>query len=96
MGEETKVIYEKNPSPDTLAGHDLSYAIVTVGEAPCADFSGGNSELVIPSTGADTISSVADELNPHVGCSGIWKTFGYRTMALGNDRWFNGCLVAWN
>ncbi|KAJ6670700.1 PERIPLASMIC BETA-GLUCOSIDASE-RELATED [Salix viminalis] len=62
IGEETKVIYEKIPSPDTLASQDISYAIVAVGEDPYAEFTGDNPELVIPFNGADIISSVADKI----------------------------------
>ncbi|KAJ6691885.1 PERIPLASMIC BETA-GLUCOSIDASE-RELATED [Salix purpurea] len=62
IGEETEVIYEKNPSPDTLASQDISYAIVAVGEDPYAEFTGDNPELVIPFNGADIISSVADKI----------------------------------
>ncbi|KAG5238314.1 hypothetical protein OIU76_014806 [Salix suchowensis] len=62
IGEETEVIYEKIPSPDTLASQDISYAIVAVGEDPYAEFTGDNPELVIPFNGADIISSVADKI----------------------------------
>ncbi|XP_021647170.2 uncharacterized protein LOC110640246 isoform X1 [Hevea brasiliensis] len=62
VGGETEVIHEKYPSPDTLAGQDFSYAIVAVGEDPYAEFTGDNSELLIPFNGADVISSVADRI----------------------------------
>lgn len=62
IGEETEVIYEKIPSPDTLASQDFSFAIVAVGEDPYAEFTGDNSELAIPFNGADIISSVADKI----------------------------------
>ncbi|KAJ6409034.1 hypothetical protein OIU84_008680 [Salix udensis] len=62
IGEETEVIYEKIPPPDTLASQDISYAIVAVGEDPYAEFTGDNPELVIPFNGADIISSVADKI----------------------------------
>lgn len=62
VGEKTEVIYEKNPSPETLARQDYSYAIVAVGEGPYAEFTGDNSELVIPFNGTDVITSVADRI----------------------------------
>uniref|UniRef100_A0A2P2JXP7 Uncharacterized protein MANES_01G164700 n=1 Tax=Rhizophora mucronata TaxID=61149 RepID=A0A2P2JXP7_RHIMU len=62
VGEETEVIYEKYPSPDTLASQDISYAIVAVGEEPYAEFSGDNSVLVIPFNGSDLIRSVAERI----------------------------------
>ncbi|XP_037494424.1 periplasmic beta-glucosidase [Jatropha curcas] len=62
VGETAEVVYEKYPSPETLACQDFSYAIVAVGEGPYAEFTGDNSELVIPFDGTDVISSVADRI----------------------------------
>uniref|UniRef100_A0A5B6YWX8 Beta-glucosidase n=1 Tax=Davidia involucrata TaxID=16924 RepID=A0A5B6YWX8_DAVIN len=62
MGDKTEVIYEQNPSPDTFAGQDFSFAIVAVGEGPYAEFTGDNIELTIPFNGAEIISSVADRV----------------------------------
>ncbi|KAF5744533.1 Glycosyl hydrolase family protein isoform 1 [Tripterygium wilfordii] len=62
VGDKTEVIYEKYPSPDTLASHDFSYAIVVVGESPYAEETGDNAELSIPFNGTEVISSVADRI----------------------------------
>ena len=62
VGDETEVVYEQYPSPDTLARQDFSFAIVAVGEEPYAESLGDNSKLVIPLNGADIISSVADSI----------------------------------
>ncbi|XP_059660843.1 uncharacterized protein LOC132307171 [Cornus florida] len=62
VGDKTEVIYEKNPSPDTFAGQDFTFAIVAVGEAPYAETEGDNSELKIPFNGTELISSVADRV----------------------------------
>ncbi|XP_075636224.1 uncharacterized protein LOC142608350 isoform X2 [Castanea sativa] len=61
-GDETEVVYEQDPSADTLARQDFSFAIVAVGEEPYVESLGDNSELVIPLNGADIISSVADSI----------------------------------
>ncbi|XP_073526240.1 beta-glucosidase BoGH3B-like [Phyllobates terribilis] len=62
VGDETEVVYEQVPSPDTLGRGGFDYAIVAVGEPPYAEFTGDNSELTIPFNGADIISSVADRI----------------------------------
>ncbi|KAA8549367.1 hypothetical protein F0562_001051 [Nyssa sinensis] len=62
VGDKTEVIYEQDPSPDTFAGQDFSFAIVVVGEFPYAETAGDNSELRIPSNGIEMISSVADRV----------------------------------
>ncbi|XP_054799735.1 uncharacterized protein LOC129304117 [Prosopis cineraria] len=61
IGDETEIIYEQNPSTNTLERGDISFAIVAVGEAPYAESPGDNSELVIPLNGPHIISSVADK-----------------------------------
>ncbi|KAL2898773.1 Beta-glucosidase BoGH3B [Bienertia sinuspersici] len=62
VGDNTQLIYEEFPSPDTLAREDFDFAIVAVGEAPYAEFTGDNSVLNIPFNGADVISAVADRI----------------------------------
>ena len=46
VGDETEIIYEQNPSTDTLERSDISFAIVAVGEPPYAESMGDNSELL--------------------------------------------------
>lgn len=60
VGGETEVIYEQNPSAQTLASQDISFAIVAVGEPPYAEFSGDNPVLTIPFNGPEIVSRVAD------------------------------------
>ncbi|KAK8515134.1 hypothetical protein V6N12_001293 [Hibiscus sabdariffa] len=62
MGEKTEVIYEKYPSPNTLAESNFSFAVVAVGEEPYAEYAGDNSELVIPLNGSELISTIADRI----------------------------------
>lgn len=62
VGDNTDVVYEKCPSPETIASQDFSFAIVVVGEEPYAEFTGDNSELTLPFNGADVISSVAEKI----------------------------------
>lgn len=56
------MVYEKYPSPETLARKDFSYAIVAVGESPYAEFTGDNSELLIPFNGTNVITAVANKI----------------------------------
>lgn len=62
VGDNAEVVYEENPSAETFAGQDFSYAIVAVGEAPYVETGGDNSELTIPFNGTELISSVADKI----------------------------------
>ncbi|KAF5727345.1 Glycosyl hydrolase family protein isoform 1 [Tripterygium wilfordii] len=64
VGDETEVVYEKYPSPETLASQDFSYAIVAVGESPYAESINEreNSELVVHFNGTELVSSVADKI----------------------------------
>lgn len=62
VGDDAEVIYEQNPSEDTLARQDISYAVVAVGEEPYAEFTGDNPNPVIPLNGNHIISSVADRI----------------------------------
>ncbi|PON62808.1 Glycoside hydrolase [Trema orientale] len=62
VGDNTEVIYELKPSTETLSRQDISFAIVAVGEEPYAEFTGDNSELIIPFSGTEVICSVADRI----------------------------------
>ena len=62
VGDNTEVIYEQTPSTETLSQQDISFAIVVVGEEPYAEFTGDNSELIIPFNGTEVISSVANKI----------------------------------
>ncbi|XVF46687.1 hypothetical protein PTKIN_Ptkin03bG0047700 [Pterospermum kingtungense] len=62
VGEKTEVIYDKYPSPNSLAGQNYSFAIVVVGEPPYAETLGDNEELGIPFNGSGIISSIADRI----------------------------------
>ncbi|KAK3026302.1 hypothetical protein RJ639_040990 [Escallonia herrerae] len=62
VGSETEVVHEPNPTPDTFAGGDFSFAIVAVGEPPYVESGGDNSELTIPFNGAEVVSLVADRI----------------------------------
>ncbi|KAK9124422.1 hypothetical protein Sjap_014024 [Stephania japonica] len=61
-GEQTEVVYERHPSPSTLARKDISFAIVVVGEPPYAESLGDNAELKIPFNGTELIRSIANLL----------------------------------
>ncbi|XP_022881220.1 uncharacterized protein LOC111398515 isoform X1 [Olea europaea var. sylvestris] len=62
VGQRTEVIYEQNPSPNTIAGQDYSFAIVVVGEGPYVETGGDSSELTIHFNGAGLIGAVAEEV----------------------------------
>lgn len=64
VGAETEIVYEQNPSIETIEGEtdDISYAIVAVGEGPYAKCGGDNSELVIHFNGGDIISLVSERV----------------------------------
>lgn len=62
VGENTEVVFEECPSPDTLEKENFNYAIVAVGEAPYAEFTGDNSILDIPFNGAGVINAVATRI----------------------------------
>ncbi|CAI9288075.1 unnamed protein product [Lactuca saligna] len=57
----TEVIYEENPTTESLSGQDFSYAIVAVGEAPYVESGGDNSDLTIPFNGEELLKLVASE-----------------------------------
>ncbi|KAI8523624.1 hypothetical protein RHMOL_Rhmol13G0088600 [Rhododendron molle] len=62
VGDKTEVVFEQNPSPDTFAGQDISYAIVAVGEPPYVEGGGDDPNLIIPFRGSEIISSVAERV----------------------------------
>ncbi|GJX30763.1 beta-glucosidase BoGH3B-like protein [Tanacetum coccineum] len=62
IGENTEVVYEENPTIDSLSAQDFSYAIVVVGEAPYVESGGDNSELTIPFNGNELLKLVADKI----------------------------------
>ncbi|KAH7838152.1 hypothetical protein Vadar_022634 [Vaccinium darrowii] len=62
VGDETEVVFEQNPSPDTFTGQDFSYAIVAVGEPPYVESGGDDPNLIISFNGSEIISSVADRV----------------------------------
>ncbi|KAL8215205.1 hypothetical protein R6Q57_004654 [Mikania cordata] len=61
-GDNTKVVYEENPTIKTFSEHDFSYAIVAVGEAPYVESGGDNSELTIPFKGEELLKLVAQQI----------------------------------
>ncbi|GKC12185.1 putative glycosyl hydrolase family protein [Tanacetum coccineum] len=63
IGENTEVVYEENPTIDSLSAQDFSYAIVVVGEAPYVESGGDNSELTIPFNGNELLKLVADKIS---------------------------------
>ncbi|XP_059430405.1 uncharacterized protein LOC132164014 [Corylus avellana] len=64
VSDETEIIYEEEPTADTLARQDFSFAILVIGEKPYSETFGDNLEgLVIPvKEGADLISSVTNNI----------------------------------
>ncbi|PWA68737.1 beta-glucosidase 4 GH3 family [Artemisia annua] len=62
VGDKTEVIYDQNPSSETLANQDFSFAIVVIGETPYVETMGDNSELTIPLNGNELISSIASRI----------------------------------
>lgn len=54
--------YFENPTNESLYGQDFSYAIVVVGEAPYAESSGDNAELIIPFNGDELLKLVASKI----------------------------------
>lgn len=62
VGGKAEIVYEQNPTADTFAKQDFSFAIVAVGEAPYVETGGDNLELTIPFNGTELMSSVADKV----------------------------------
>ncbi|KAL6526695.1 hypothetical protein OROGR_015785 [Orobanche gracilis] len=60
--ENTEVIYEENPSPETLSRQDISYAVVAVGEGPYSEFGGDDPVLQIHFNGSELVRLVADRV----------------------------------
>lgn len=55
---KTEVVYEENPSSDSVKSGKFSYAVVVVGEHPYAETSGDSTSLTIPDPGPATIMNV--------------------------------------
>ncbi|KAJ0248360.1 Glycoside hydrolase family 3 C-terminal domain-containing protein [Hirschfeldia incana] len=62
LGAETEVVHEKIPSEETLSDKDFSYAIVVVGEGPCAESKGDDPEPSIHFDGAEVVRLVAEKI----------------------------------
>ncbi|KAL2541238.1 Glycosyl hydrolase family protein [Abeliophyllum distichum] len=62
VGHKTEVIYEQNPSSNTIAGQDYSFAIVVVGEGPYVESGGDSSVLSVHFNGAELIGVVAEKV----------------------------------
>ncbi|RID58474.1 hypothetical protein BRARA_F01774, partial [Brassica rapa] len=62
VGAETKVVYKKTPSEETLSNKDFSYAIVAVGEAPYAESRGDDPEPSINFDGGEVVRLVAEKI----------------------------------
>ncbi|KAL0533597.1 hypothetical protein IC582_027636 [Cucumis melo] len=62
VGDQTKVIYEQNPSAVTLDDQDISFAIVAIGESPYAESAGDDSKLIIPFNGNEIVKAVAGKI----------------------------------
>ncbi|KAL6571297.1 hypothetical protein OROHE_002940 [Orobanche hederae] len=60
--EKTEVIYEENPSPETLSRQDTSFAVVVVGEGPYAEFGGDDPVLKIHFNGSELVRLIADRV----------------------------------
>ncbi|KAJ9543659.1 hypothetical protein OSB04_023366 [Centaurea solstitialis] len=62
IGDNAEVVYEENPTTESLSGQDFAYAIVAVGEAPYVESGGDNSELTIPFKGDELLKLVAAKI----------------------------------
>jgi len=63
VSDETEIIYEEKPSPETLARRDFSFAIFAVGEVPYAETPGDNlGGLAIPVEEAGIIGLVTENI----------------------------------
>lgn len=60
--ENTEVVYEENPTMESLSRQNFAYAIVVVGEGPYAESDGDNSELTIPFNGNELLKLVAGKI----------------------------------
>ncbi|CAI9106923.1 OLC1v1006171C1 [Oldenlandia corymbosa var. corymbosa] len=62
VGPNTELVYEKNPSAETFAHQNFSYAIVAVGESPYVESGGDDPVLKIPFNGDELMSLVAERV----------------------------------
>ncbi|KAK6118600.1 hypothetical protein DH2020_047642 [Rehmannia glutinosa] len=62
VDEKTEVVYELNPSPETLSREDFAFAVVAVGEGPYVESGGDDPVLKIPFNGSELVSLVADRI----------------------------------
>ncbi|RAL43302.1 hypothetical protein DM860_012443 [Cuscuta australis] len=62
VGDETEIVFEPNPLPETIAAQDFSFAIVAVGETPYVETGGDDPHLKIPLNGPEIVSIVADRI----------------------------------
>ncbi|PWA86428.1 glycosyl hydrolase family protein [Artemisia annua] len=60
--ENTEVVYEENPTMESLSRQNFAYAIVVIGEGPYAESDGDNSELTIPFNGNELLKLVAGKI----------------------------------
>ncbi|KAG8387199.1 hypothetical protein BUALT_Bualt03G0228400 [Buddleja alternifolia] len=59
---DTEIIYNRNPSAESLKANNYSYAIVVVGEPPYAEGAGDNLNLTIPEPGLSTMINVCKNI----------------------------------
>lgn len=62
IGKETEIVFEPNPTLETFANQDFSFAIVAIGEAPYCETGGDDPELKIPFNGTEIATFVADRV----------------------------------
>ncbi|OVA17666.1 Glycoside hydrolase family 3 C-terminal domain [Macleaya cordata] len=62
VGEKTEVIYEKNPTLETLEGQKVSFAVAVVGEPAYAESRGYNTKPELPLNGVEIVNLVADRV----------------------------------
>ncbi|CAA0838121.1 Glycosyl hydrolase family protein [Striga hermonthica] len=60
VDEKTEVVYEENPSPETLSRQDISLAVVAVGEGPYVESGGDDPNLKINFNGSELAASIAE------------------------------------
>ncbi|MCD9637893.1 hypothetical protein HAX54_021434 [Datura stramonium] len=62
LGNKTEIVFEPNPTPETFASQDFSFAIVAIGEGPYCETGGDDPELKIPFNGTEIATFVADRV----------------------------------
>ncbi|XP_047312965.1 beta-glucosidase BoGH3B-like [Impatiens glandulifera] len=62
VGSNTEVVYQLNPTAESLDGQDFCYAIVAVGEPPYIESLGDDPVLKIPFNGEEIVNLVADRI----------------------------------